>query len=263
MFRYLKEAFWARPDLGGLGRIPWNALAVAGAIILGFGEHAVWLGALGAETFYLYALATNARFQTWVDAKDLARIKSSDDTARSTLMQNLPAPARSRVSALEQKIGKIEELYHESQADEFLFDSNRDALHKLTNMYVRLLVAQRNISGMAADATDKSLQAQIEQIKRELAGDIPPALRDSKQATLNILTQRLTNLRRRSETLAEIESDLTRIEAQIDLALEDASLKGKPTAISGNIDLVSHLLIDDSSLDTTTTASSSGKALEN
>jgi hypothetical protein len=260
MFRYLKEAFWARPDLGGLGRIPWNAIAIAGAIILGFGEHAVWIGALGLETFYLYALATNSRFQKWVDATDLARIRSTDDTARVNLVESLAPTARTRVNALEQKIGKIEQLYKESQADEFLFDSNRDALHKLTNMYIRLLVAQRNISSMGAE--DKSLQSQIEQIRKELAGNMPPALHDSKQATLNILTQRLGNSRKRSETLAEIESDLTRIEAQIDLALEDASLKGKPTAISSNIDLVSNLLIDDSSL-STTTSTSSDQALEN
>ena len=260
MFRYLKEAFWARPDLGGLGRVPWNALIVAGAIILGFGEHSVWIGGIGLETLYLYALATNTRFQHWVDAKDLEKLKSTDDTARRSLLQNLSTPARSRVSALEGKIEKIEELYHESQADEFLFDSNRDALHKLANMYVRLLTAQRNITTMGTEANEKALQSQIEQLRKDCAGDIPPALRDSKQATLNILSQRLTNLRRRTESLAEIESDLTRIEAQIDLALEDASLKGKPTAISGNIDLVSHLLIDDSS---TTTTSSSGQALEN
>lgn len=260
MFRYLKEAFWARPDIGGLGRIPWNAIAVAGALILGFGEHAVWIGGLGLETLYLYALATNPRFQHWVDAVDLARIRSSDDTARTNLVENLAPPARGRVNSLEQKIGKIEQLYHESQADEFLFDSNRDALHKLANMYIRLLVAQRNITNTGAESSEKSLQSQIDQIRKEVAGNIPAALRESKQATLNILSQRLTNLRRRSETLAEIESDLTRIEAQIDLALEDASLKGKPTAISSNIDLVSHLLIDDS---TTTTSSSSGQALEN
>src|SRR4029077_15248700 len=203
MFRYLKEAFWARPEFGGLGRVPWNALAVAGAIILGFGEHSVWIGALGLETLYLYALATNVRFQHWVDAVDLAKIRSSDDTAKTTLVANLPPPARTRVNSLEGKIGKIEQLYHEPQADEFLFDSNRDALHKLAGMYIRLLVAQRNITTMGAEGSDKSLQSQIDQIRKELAGDIQPALRDSKQATLNILTQRLTNLRRRSETLAE------------------------------------------------------------
>jgi hypothetical protein len=259
MFRYLKEAFWARPDLGGLGRVPWNAIIIAGAVILGFGEHSVWVGALGVETLYLYALATNARFQNWVDAKELAKVRSHDDTARTTLLENLAPSVRSRVTALEQKIGKVEALYHESQADEYLFDSNREALHKLASIYVRLLIAQRNITTMGTDANEKALQSQIDQIKKDLTGNIPSALRESKQATLNICVQRLSNLQRRSESLAEIESDLTRIEAQIDLAVEDASLKGKPTAISGNIDLVSHLLIDDS----TTTSSSSGQVLEN
>jgi predicted transcriptional regulator len=151
-------------------------------------------------------------------------------------------------------------VYRESQADDFLFDSNREALHKLASIYVRLLIPQRNITTMSTEANEKALQAQIDQIKKDLAGNIPSTLRESKQATLNICVQRLSNLRRRFESLAEIESDLTRIEAQIDLALEDASLKGKPTAISGNIDLVSHLLIDDTSA---TTTSSSGQILEN
>jgi hypothetical protein len=98
-------------------------------------------------------------------------------------------------------------------------------------------------------------------------------LRDSKKATLAILNQRLRNLQRRNESLAEIDSDLTRIEQQIDLAVEDASLKGRPAAISANIDLVSHLLDDTydpatmsaevPSSDTITTTSTSSKELEN
>jgi hypothetical protein len=256
MLRYLKEAFWARPELGGLGRVPWNVLAVAGLAILGFGEHAIWLGGLGLETMYLYALATNPRFQHWVDAVDLAKLKSTDETNRNSLVESLAPPAQQRVQALERKIGRIEDLYRESQADEFLFDSNRDALHKLASMYLRLLLAQRNIASVGAGANEKELQLRIESIRAELAGPsvIPSTLRESKQATLNVLAQRLDTIQKCSESLAEIDSDLTRIEAQIDLALEEASLKGKPTAISGNIDLVSHLLIDDSSTTTTTAA---------
>ena len=107
MFRYLKEAFWARPDLGGLGRIPWN---------------------------------------------------------------------------------------HESQADEFLFDSNRDVLPKLASMDLRLRIAQCNITTRGTEANEKAMQAPIEQLRKDCAGDIP-----------------------------EIESDLTRIEAQLDLALSTTS----------------------------------------
>ncbi|HEX3581690.1 MAG TPA: hypothetical protein VH087_07985 [Thermoanaerobaculia bacterium] len=260
MLRYLKEAFWARPELGGLGRIPWNVLAMAGVAILGFGAPAIWLAGLGLETLYLYALATNPRFQRWVDAVDLAKLKSTDETARTNLVEGLAAPSQDRVTALEQKIGRIEDLYRESQADEFLFDSNREALHKLMSIYIHLLVAQRNIGTVGAGANQKELQLRIDAMRKELAApDLAPALRESKQATLNVLLQRLNTIQKCNESLAEIDSDLTRIEAQIDLALEEASLKGKPTAISGNIDLVSHLLVDDTSMTTT----SSGSVLEN
>ena len=63
-------------------------------------------------------------------------------------------------------------------------------------------------------------------IEKELASaSMSEALRDSKKATQAILKQRLRNLQRRSESMAEIDSDLTRIEQQVDLAVEDASLE--------------------------------------
>ena len=42
MLRYLNEPFWARPHLAGPGPIPRNAVLMASAVLLGFGEHAVW-----------------------------------------------------------------------------------------------------------------------------------------------------------------------------------------------------------------------------
>ena len=51
---------------------------------------AIWLGALGAETLYLYVLATNPRFQNWVNAKDLARLHDGDDVSNRRLVANLP-----------------------------------------------------------------------------------------------------------------------------------------------------------------------------
>lgn len=269
MLRYLKEAFWARPMLGSLGAVPWNVLALAGAGMIGVAEHAVWLGAIAVETLYLYVLATNPRFQNWVDAKDVQQIRASEDTSRIKLLQSLAAPAQQRVKKLDEKIAKVEKLYSESQNEDYLFASNREALEKLTSIYLRLLVAQRNITTMASETNESELQAQIASLQGEL-GRIPEmsgTLRSSKQATLLLLTQRLRNLQRRDETLAEINSDLTRIEAQIDLALEDASLKGRPTAISSNIDLVSHLLDErgDEPLtpSSTTSTTTSGRELEN
>ncbi len=52
----------------------------------------------------------------------------------------------------------------------------------------------------------------------------------------------MENLQRREQSLAEIDSDLTRIEAEVALAVENATLRGQPQAVSSNIDLVSQSL---------------------
>lgn len=266
MFRYLKEAFWARPALAGLGAIPWNVLAVLGVGMLGFAEHAIWLAGLGLETAYLYWVATNPRFQQWVDARDLDRIHFDSETSRQKLMQALAPAARQRLTALEEKISKIETLYRDSQNEDYLFDSNREALKKLTSLYLRLLVAERNIVLLPTNMTEGEIKKQIAAIETDLARKTSStSLRESKRATLQLMKQRLVNFQRREETLAEIDSDLTRIEAQIDLAVEDASLKGRPTAISSNIELVSTLLDDTlgGGVTTTTTTTQSGAEVEN
>ena len=273
MLRYLNEAFWARPQLAGLGRIPWNALLVGGAAVLGFGLPPIWLAALGAETLYLYVLSTNPRFQNWVDAKDLARLHDGDDDSNRRLVANLPDVMRRRLTEIEDKCDKIEKVYRESQNEDYLYDSNREALQKLTSIFARLLIAQRNLQSLDVVARESDLRNQIASIEKELASaSMSEALRDSKKATQTILKQRLRNLQRRNESLAEIDSDLTRIEQQVDLAVEDASLKGRPQAISANIDLVSHLLDDsydpatmttDVPASATTTTTPSSQELEN
>jgi len=71
-----------------------------------------------------------------------------------------------------------------------------------------------------------------------------PQIEESKKATQGILRKRVANLQRREQSLEEIASDLTRLEAQIDLAVENAGMRGKTETISTKIDLVSHLLDD-------------------
>ena len=98
----------------------------------------------------------------------------------------------------------------------------------------------------SGQTSDTDLRTQIDAIEKELArGVATGTVRDSKKATVTILRQRIDNIRRRAETLAEVDADLVRVEAQIDLALEEANLKEKPAAISANIDLVSRRMLDE------------------
>jgi hypothetical protein len=136
-------------------------------------------------------------------------------------------------------------------SDDLFLDSNQEALQKLTWLFLNLLVAQRNL--IVAPASDeRGLQKQITAIEREL-DTIPAgseALRESKSATLRLLRERLDNIQHRTSSLAEIDADLHRIETQFDFVLEEATLRGRPMAISANVGLTSHLLAN---LDDTTT----------
>jgi hypothetical protein len=245
VLRYLSAAFWARPRIWGLGRVPWNALAVFGAAIFGFAEHAVWLGGLGLETLYLFSIGTNPRFQRWVDAQDVAAVAGETEEGRAQLVQSLGGAARQRLVRLEEKVTRIEKMYQQSRGDDYLYDTNRDAIKKLTWAFLKLLVAQRNLLMLGNQSNEMELQQKIAALEGELKGATTDTLRESKKATIDILRQRVNNGRRRAETLAEVDSDLGRVEAQIDLALEQASMKDKPTAISANIQLVSRMLDDD------------------
>jgi len=247
VWRYLKAAFWSRVPLPGLGEMPFNALAVAGFAILGFGHPGFWLLGLGLETAFLFSLASNKRFQRVVDARmaDPPHSESVQEAQqRQTLILRLSLEGQEKLAALERSLERIADLYRTQGVDNFLASSNTEALHKLAGLYLRLLVARQNLSAADVRATGVQLDHQIEGLTQELKGDrtLSRTARKTKQATVEILRRRLQTLRRRDEAIEEVDSDLTRIEAQVALALDHATMRGQPEAISGRIELVSGLL---------------------
>jgi hypothetical protein len=242
LFRHLWHAFWARPDVPLL-RLPFNALAVIAAGVAGWWDPMIWATAGGFEFVYLLTMASHPGVQHWLEMNAYRALQDDHEEARAALLRNLGGAAKQRYKRLEEKRAKVEKLYQELSSDDLLVDNNRDALRTLTWIFLRLLNAQRNLLllGPAADAA--AVQKQIASLQSELArGVTNTSLRDSKQATLELLQQRVDNFGRREESLAEIESDLARIESQLDLAVEDASLRGRPTAISARIEFVSDLI---------------------
>jgi len=244
--RYLWHAFFARPDIPLL-RLPWNALGVAAAAVAGFWDPAVWAVAGAGELIYLFTLASNAGFQQSIATRRIEEQRGDTEESRKALRKNIGGAARRRYEKLEEKRVRLEQLSQNQSSDDLLYDSNRDALRKLTWLFLNLLVAQRNLI-IAPESDERDLQKQITACERELAAAPTGALRSSKEATLHLLRERLDNVQHRQTNLAEIDSDLARIETQFDVALEEASLRGTPTAISANIELTSHLLgnMDDS-----------------
>jgi hypothetical protein len=243
LFRHLKAAFFAAPYLSGIGRLPVNLIALVGLAILGFGHPGFWLLALGAETAYLYALASSPRFQSFNDAESLQETQTAVESRRHAITGKLAPEALLRMAKLDEKCARILQLCADSQADDFTVDSDQEALKKLSSLYLKLLLAAQNLTDHDQEAVENQIAAQIASVNKDLLDSkLSPALHESKTATLRILAQRLANFERRDLALEEIASDLLRIEVQIDLALENTGIRG--TSESFNIGLVSQLLAD-------------------
>ena len=243
MWRYLTAAFWAQPDLPGLGRLPLNLLAVIGMGVLGLANPGFWLLGLGAEVAFLFALATSSRFQKVIDSQELTITTTDAEQKRQALIQQLTLDARQRLTASELKAQRIVEVQRQSQFSEFVLDSTREALGRMTWVYLKLLIARHRLMEQARLDTPGELETRVAALERDLTSHgLSDAMRISKNATLEITRKRFATLQRRQQSLAEIDSDLIRTEAQMDLALENAAIQDQPTATGSDLTLASHLL---------------------
>jgi len=241
MWRYLKAAFWAGPQAPLIGTLPVNALLVAAAVIFGFVEPAVWPLALGAETLWLFTLATNRRFQRVVDGARVVEARNGTEGARVELLQRLPQEARARLAEQESKRDRILALRRDV-AETSLIDADGDALRRLLWLYLKLLVARHHLGTERSDDSPNEITARVTMLVRESeAPDVDPAVRESKRATADLLRQRLKAIERRSRALVQTDSDLARIEAQLDLARENAGLRDNPQSISTDLGVLSDL----------------------
>jgi len=230
-------------DEPALGRVPVNVLLASAFAILGFAQPAFWFLGAAVEATLVTALAFNPRFQNYVEAQHLQIAKDDAGGKRQALVQLLSPEAKRRVSALAMKCNNVLDVYRTQQAEDYIVDSNREALDSLQWVYLKLLVAQYHLLSPTNNETEKTLEAKIRGLETDLndPGETE-SLRQSKTATLAILKKRLVNIRRKEQSLEEIDSDLTRIEAQVDLILENATMQGKPQTISSDIELASDLL---------------------
>ncbi len=248
MWRYLKAAFLVEIDIPGLGRIPVNALAAAGVGILGFAIHPLWLAELGIEAALVSSLAFHPRFQNYVDATSGDRTLEDGNAKRNALIAVLPEELRSRLRNLEQTSARILSIYQTLGIEPDLLAGTQASLDKLQWIYLKLLIARHHLVHELGAESRESLEARIQQMQRiDINAQAEPstALQRSQDATLAILRRRLDNLQNRDRILCENDSDLARIEAQIELMRENAAIEGKPASVETEIELASDLASPD------------------
>jgi len=243
VWRYLKSAFFVGVDVPGLGRVPVNVLGASAFVILGFAQPAFWFLGLALEAGFVTSLAFNRRFQKYVDAQSQQVTEGDAEQKRRALVALLEPQARQRLSMLYDKCNQVLNVFSTQQAEPYLIDSNQHALSTLQWVYLKLLVARHHILNPGNHVTEEALGQKARELEADLQkGEETESLRQSKEATLEILKKRLATVRRKQQTMEEIESDLTRIENQVDLILENATIQGKPQTISTDIELASDLL---------------------
>ena len=249
MWRYLKAAFLVGVPVPGLGRLPLNAMATAAISILGFVEPSIWLAGLGIETAVISALAFHSRFQNYVDAVNGQRVLQDDHAKRTALVAVLPDELRTRLRGLEQISARILSIYQTQGIEHDLLAGTRASLDKLQWIYLKLLIARYHLVHELGAESEAGLQARIQQMQQAHGPAAPAfpstALQRSQEATLAILLRRLNNLQNRDRMLCENDSDLARIEAQVELMRENAAIEGKPASVESEIELASDLASPD------------------
>jgi hypothetical protein len=237
---YVKKAFNAKLPLKRLGPVPVNRWALFGAAIIGIAVHPVWLLAAAAEVLYLYSMATNPRFRKVVDGERLAGERQAWAGRVAALEAQLPRESRARFEKLLERCRSIQGLAGISGADvPTLEETKRTGMDQLAYMYLRLLASRSVIDAHFPSEDRPNLQREIERFERDLAAaKVSETVRRSKAGTLEIERKRLENLDRAAEQRAVIDSELERIEKQVELIREDTAMGREPGVLSSRIDQV-------------------------
>lgn len=160
------------------------------------------------------------------------------------LQEKLPAGLRERSRSFFARVESLLPLLRQSE-DEVTRSDSAEGLARLRWVHLKLLVARAHLEAAGSPEGDRRVQAQAAEIRQQLAhGEMSPGARESRQATLAMLEERLRNMSARQCRLDEIASDLDRIEAQVDLAAERAALHSGQAIAPFQIDLATRMVDD-------------------
>lgn len=242
MWKYLRRAFFATVRLPLIGPVPFNVILVAILFAAGLRWRAVWIFGAWLEAAYLLLLAGNPRFQKVVDAEERQREQSDPHLQRQRLISRLNPATRARLARLEERCDQAIEIARGHGQEDFSLQSHRDGLDRLTWLYLKLLLARQLLEEQSQTASAASLREQCEQIESELLRELPESVHQAKTETLRILRRRLELYERRRQASIEINADLDRIEAEVDLAVEHATLGPAGIRPTGEVRLATAML---------------------
>jgi hypothetical protein len=246
MWTYLRAAFHAKPR--GMW-FPPNWGLIAGAALLGFLNPGFWAIGAGLELAYLILLASSGRFRRVVDADFDADHREAWQEKLDLAMKDLNEPDRRQFATLERACRQIMDEPGGAGAESADLHAHKaQGLGRLLWIYLQLLLTRQSLvkvleSSLAGTRRSDSLDIRLADVKSSLTRrDMDENLRRSLQGQLDILQQRINARNEAGAKLRYLESELVRIQEQVQLIREQSLLAHEPGAASGQIDAVASSL---------------------
>jgi hypothetical protein len=241
---YVRKAFNAKP-IGMF--IPPNWIGVGVFALLGALNPGFWIIGLGAELGYLWVLGNNKRFRRFVDASQQLQTKQQWQTRVDALIQHLNPEDQQRYRALESRCKTLLEQQIQIQSPSQGLQAQGEGLGRLLWVYLRLLATRQAINRIlrgAGGSQDEfaALEERIANLQSRLKESLTEDLRKSITGQIEILQQRLARRHEAKDKLAFLDSELTRIQEQVELVREQAVLSADPETLSKRIDEVTATL---------------------
>lgn len=236
-FDYVKAAFSWRYRVPGMGHLPLNVLALVGFGILGLGHPAFWLLGLAFEAGYLALMSGDARFQRLVQGRKLMAERAVWQAKQSNLMDNLDPQSQTRYRSLADTCQQILRSTQALSAGSAMDDLRTGSLSQMAWMFLKLLYTKIRTKSITEKVSPPELESEIKRLTEQLAGEPEgSAMHRSLLGTLEIQKKRLDNLNRARESLKVIEAELSRIEHQVRLLNEEASMASDPESLTVRLD---------------------------
>jgi hypothetical protein len=241
---YIRKAFNARP-IGMF--VPPNWVGLGVFTLLGALNPGFWVIGLGAELGYLWILGNNMRFRRFIDASRQLQTKQQWQARVDALIQHLSPEDQQRYRALEVRCKTLLEQQMQIQSPSQGLQAQGEGLGRLLWVYLRLLATRQAINrilrGAGASQNESAgLEERIANLQSRLQESLTEDLRKSITGQIEILQQRLARRSEAKDKLAFLDSELTRIQEQVELMREQAVLSEDPETLSRRIDEVTATL---------------------
>jgi hypothetical protein len=234
---YLKEAFHLKVRLPLLGYMPLNKMLLAAFAVGGLAHPAVWFLGLAYEAAYLTFLPGNERFQKVVDGRKLQEEQARTVRKQVEIYGELDRASQERYQRLQTVCADIlravDHLPGRLPGEEL----KAGGMAPLLQIFLRLLHSRLKIMDILTRTDEREIRRNIADLEERLKGAAEGSpMQRSLKGSLEIQNRRLENLVRAGENLKVLESELDRIENQMNLVREEMAVNSDPALISTRLD---------------------------